>query len=417
MIFRLLLLILLSLCGLAQDRYQGQTIEAILAAGGIIHLPVGVHIIHSTVVLAPGTQLVCDPGAEITDDPTRHLAAMLVTHGVGIAATGCTLRSRGAVNILAPGSGTFQLVLNQITFQSENDAHGIWIDQPDVGEVSVMHSSFDRLTYAVGVNVHAGNLKGLRIEGNTFTNIHADGVEINNPVTNDCCGIRLLEGQTASAISIKNNIFSVVHHAKSNLSAGFCIGVAGAHDVTIEDNSCVAWNEGIHIEDRAFDIKVIHNRISTDYSAGHPYQAGIQAIDGHDIIIEKNELAKAEADGIFISYDPRHQVSNFTVSDNIISDCGDAGIFVAGGSLGPMNGVIANNEIYGCRRQIALSGTLTKLAIRNNRLGNGRGCPFSRNANVNLEMIQFSANVDRISGKLILPACAPIEEDSVGIRR
>ncbi len=386
----------------------GQTDSSSPAAGngdqffantGDVHIPAGVYILHRTAMVRSDTRIRCDKGATLTDSPTTKLGSLLKIEGRNISIDGCELVSQVSPIIVALGSHTRLLSLSNNSFRSLHFAHAIWIDSPDIHQIEITGNRFDHVGYGIGQNVHAGDLSDMRIADNVFISLLGDGVELNNPVTSNCCGMKLTT-TTASKVVIIHNIFNLTRLPGSNRNAGFCVGVAGAHDITIESNHCAAWNEGVHIEDRAYSIKIINNQITTNDGTGHPYQSAIQVIDGHDIDIENNELG-GMGDGIHIDYDPTHQVNDIRIVGNNIVGCRGVGISVATGSLGPIDAQILRNTIEGCGLPVVLIGNVIKMTIAGNKFTGGDKCPFNYGPRTKRSAVNIHDNVDTNSGKPI----------------
>jgi hypothetical protein len=388
--------------------------DMLFVAAGDIHIPVGVYTLHRTAIVRSDTRIRCDRGAALTDSPTSKLGALLKIEGHNISIDGCELFSQASPLIVAVGSHTGVLSLSNNSFHSVHFAHAIWIDSPDIHDVEVTRNRFEHVGYGVGQNVHAGDLSEMRIADNVFINLLGDGVELNNPVTSNCCGVKL-KTTTASKIVIVHNTFNITRLPESNRNAGFCVGVAGAHDVTIESNRCAAWNEGIHVEDRAYSVKIINNQITTNDSTGHPHQSAIQVIDGHDIDIENNEIG-GMGDGIHVDYDPTHQVNDIKIVGNNIAGCRGVGISIATGSLGPIDANILRNTIGSCGLPMVLIGNLIKMTIAGNKFTDGDKCPFNYGARTKRSEVNVYDNVDTYSGKPIadceVEAPAPLQPTS-----
>jgi hypothetical protein len=190
------------------------------------------------------------------------------------------------------------------------------------------------------------------------------------------------------------------------MNAGFCVGIAGAHDIDVSNNDCISWHEGVHIEDRAYNIKVVGNSITTDDHTGTGAQAAIQIIDGHHMVIAKNTIKDASRDGIHLDYDPTHQASDIEITQNEITGCGRYGLFIAGGSIGPMNSKIHDNVISGCAEPIFLTGKLQSLSIRSNRLTPKNGCIFHFEKQQNPGDVDIKDNQDPSAGAGATATCA-----------
>jgi hypothetical protein len=246
----------LALMGYGQ-KISAQDIDQLVSKGGPVHLQTAYQLTHPLVIQS-NTQITCDAGVSLSDVPALKLASVLQIKGHNVSIEGCDIYSNSTpvVIVLGAHSSGISLVRNHI--HSLDQAHGVLIDAPDIRGVKIDNNAIDDVKYGILQNVHAADLTDVSIDGNTFSNVWADAIELNNPVTNDCCGIRLADVR-ASGLTIRHNKFRVPKHVGSHAGAGFCVGVAGAHDVDILDNDCIAWNAGVHVEDRAYNIKILGN--------------------------------------------------------------------------------------------------------------------------------------------------------------
>jgi hypothetical protein len=360
---------------LAHGRALGaEGIDALVAGGGAVHLQ-ATYSLTQTLTIPSHTHITCDSNARISDDPTRKLQMVIQATGTDISIEGCDINANAAPVIVAIGGHSSGISIARNHIHSVNHAHGILLDAPDIHGIKITGNAVTDVGYGILQNVHAADLTDVTIDGNSFSNVWADGVELNDPVTVNCCGIQLTNVR-ASAVTIRHNNFSIPKHPGSNAGAGFCVGVAGAYDIEISDNECVAWNEGIHVEDRAYNIKILRNTVTTDDKDGHSDQSAIWIIDGQHMAISGNTIKNAVGDGIHLTYDPTHQTSDIEISENKITGCGRYGLFIAGGSLGPMNSEIHHNQISGCGAPVYLTGKLKFLSIHSNRLEAKDGCVF-----------------------------------------
>ncbi len=369
---------ILALLGYGQ-KTSAQSIDQLVSKGGTVHLGTAYQLTH-TLIIPSNTRITCDAGGSLSDLPGLKLDSLLLIRGQGVSIEGCDIYSNSAHVIMVLGAQSSGVSLIHNHLHSFNHAHGILIDAPNIHGV-----------------VHAADLTDVSIDGNTFSNIWADAIELNNPVTNDCCGIRLTDVR-ASGVAIRHNKFRVPKHAGSSAGAGFCVGVAGAHDIDILDNDCIAWNAGVHVEDRAYNIKILGNLISTDDHEKNGEQAAIWINDGQNITLAQNKIKNTAGDGIFISYDATHQASNIEIAGNEITGCGRYGLFIAGGSLGPMNSRVHDNTVSGCAVPVFLAGKLKSLSFHSNRLGAKSGCVFQIAKDTNKVDIDMKSNTDPDSG-------------------
>ncbi len=386
---------ILALLGYGQ-KTSAQNIDQLVSKGGTVHLGTAYQLTH-TLIIPSNTRITCDAGVSLSDLPGLKLDSLLLIRGQGVSIEGCDIYSNSAHVIMVLGAQSSGVSLIHNHLHSFNHAHGILIDAPNIHGVKIDNNAIDDVQYGILQNVHAADLTDVSIDGNTFSNIWADAIELNNPVTNDCCGIRLTDVR-ASGVTIRHNKFRVPKHPGSSAGAGFCVGVAGAHDIDILDNDCIAWNAGVHVEDRAYNIKILGNLISTDDHEKNGEQAAIWINDGQNITLAQNKIKNTAGDGIFISYDATHQASNIEIAGNEITGCGRYGLFIAGGSLGPMNSRVHDNTVSGCAVPVFLAGKLKSLSFHSNRLGAKSGCVFQIAKDTNKVDIDMKSNTDPDSG-------------------
>ncbi len=386
---------ILALLGYGQ-KISAQNIDQLVSKGGTVHLGTAYQLTH-TLIIPSNTRITCDAGVSLSDLPGLKLDSLLLIRGQGVSIEGCDIYSNSSHVIIVLGAQSSGVSLIHNHLHSFNHAHGILIDAPNIHGVKIDNNVIDDVQYGILQNVHAADLTDVSIDGNTFSNIWADAIELNNPVTNDCCGIRLTDVR-ASGVTIRHNKFRVPKHPGSSAGAGFCVGVAGAHDIDILDNDCIAWNAGVHVEDRAYNIKILGNLISTDDHEKNGEQAAIWINDGQNITLAQNKIKNTAGDGIFISYDATHQASNIEIAGNEITGCGRYGLFIAGGSLGPMNSRVHDNTVSGCAVPVFLAGKLKSLSFHSNRLGAKSGCVFQIAKDTNKVDIDMKSNTDPDSG-------------------
>jgi len=386
---------ILALLGYGQ-KISAQNIDQLVSKGGTVHLGTAYQLTH-TLIIPSNTRITCDAGVSLSDLPGLKLDSLLLIRGQGVSIEGCDIYSNSSHVIIVLGAQSSGVSLIHNHLHSFNHAHGILIDAPNIHGVKIDNNAIDDVQYGILQNVHAADLTDVSIDGNTFSNIWADAIELNNPVTNDCCGIRLTDVR-ASGVTIRHNKFRVPKHPGSSAGAGFCVGVAGAHDIDILDNDCIAWNAGVHVEDRAYNIKILGNLISTDDHEKNGEQAAIWINDGQNITLAQNKIKNTAGDGIFISYDATHQASNIEIAGNEITGCGRYGLFIAGGSLGPMNSRVHDNTVSGCAVPVFLAGKLKSLSFHSNRLGAKSGCVFQIAKDTNKVDIDMKSNTDPDSG-------------------
>jgi hypothetical protein len=387
---------IVAFAGLSQMIFA-QSVDQLVSKGGEVHIRTAYQLGH-TLVIPSNTHITCEAGASLFDNPSGKLGSVLQIKGSGITIEGCDIYANSApvlINFASHSSG-ISLVRNRL--HSFDHAHGVLIDAPDIHGIKINNNTFDEVGYGILQNVHAADLTDVTIDGNSFSNVWADAIELNDPVTVNCCGVQLTDVR-ASGIAIKHNKFRIPKHADSNAGAGFCVGVAGAHDIDISDNDCIAWNQGVHIEDRAYNIKIVGNSITTDDHGSNGEQSAIWIIDGQHMNIARNQIQDAAGDGIHLTFDPTHQASDVEITGNRIAGCGRNGLFIAGGSLGPMNTRIHDNTVSRCAAPVFLAGNLKALSFHSNRIDAKNGCAFAIPKNTNKADVDIKDNKDANSGE------------------
>jgi hypothetical protein len=393
---------LLALVGCA-ERISAQNIDQLVSKGGQVRLHASYSLVH-TLVVPSNTQVSCDSGVTLSDGAAHDLNSVIRINGQNVSIKGCDIQSNSTRVIVNLGAHSSDVSLIGNHIHSSIHAHGILIDSADIHRVKIENNTIDDVGYGILQNVHAGDLTDLTIEGNTFSNVWGDAIELNNPVTNDCCGMRLTDVR-ASRVTISHNKLRVPKHPGATPGSGFCVGIAGAHDVEVSDNDCIAWNAGVHVEDRAYNIKIVGNSISSDDRETNGEQSAIWIVDGQHLTVSQNTIAGTAGDGIHLDYTPMFQASDIEISGNQITACGRYGLFIAGGSLGPMNGRIHDNTVVGCAKPIALIGRLRALSIHSNSLDAKNGCVFDTSKNTNKGEVEIRDNKDPVSGAAANATC------------
>jgi hypothetical protein len=393
---------ILALLGFGQ-KISAQDIDLLVSKGGQVRLRTAYQLTH-TLVVSSNTRITCDTGGSLSEAPTVKMDSVVQIKGQGISIEGCEVYSNSAPVLIVLGAHSSRISLVRNHLHSSNHAHGVLIDAPDIHGVTIENNAFDDVGYGILQNVRAADLTDVSIDGNTFLNVWGDAIELNDPVTSNCCGAQLTDVR-ASGVTIKHNKFRVPKHAGSHVGAGFCVGIAGAYNIEISDNDCVAWNEGVHVEDRAHNIKILGNSITTDDHDGNLEQSAIWIIDGQHMTVAQNKIKNAAGDGIHLTYDATHQPSDIEIAGNEVTGCGRYGLFIAGGSLGPMNSSIHDNTVSGCAVPVFLTGKLKSVSIHSNRLEAKNGCVFHLSKETNKIDLDMKDNSDPNSGADASASC------------
>jgi Right handed beta helix region len=288
--------------------------------------------------------------------------ALGVTSGKSLVGNGSTILSDGAAPILSLG-GTSTTVCGVFVVQMGTAADaplvgvsagatgiaftnggvagtgpiGLYIEPGGpTGPVLVQGNVFKGTHYPILLN--AGNQgtsltnyqHDITIDRNSFTGAGVDAIEINSPVFN------LAEGSQVPGIAVYN--VAITNNSMSQ-QGEFGIGFAGGTNSilcgNVIDNTGSppgsANIQGIHIEDRAANVKVIGNRIShTDGTA--TFHSAIEVLQSNHIYLFDNVIEDTTAgSGIELGWDPKggHNDHCF-VSGNHVAGSGVYGIDVGG---------------------------------------------------------------------------------------
>ncbi len=245
---------------------------------------------------------------------------------------------------LAPA--TTNVTIQDCTFTGAQALAGVHIDNPDIEGVRILDSTFDGIVYGVLTNTTQlspteltdvdKHLFDLTVEGNTMTELSGDGVEINSPVMLYAPYNSGVPGVAAHGITIKSNTIRAPH--SDRIERGFCIGIAGASDVTIEGNileDC-KW-QGIHLEDKASDLLIVDNQIrrvvgneADDASGWTTARSGILLLDVDHVDIFRNTIESVVDVGVELSYDGTHFVHDVRVAETSVTTAGTYGFFAGG---------------------------------------------------------------------------------------
>jgi hypothetical protein len=215
---------------------------------------------------------------------------------------------------------------------------GLAFERENMRDITIENCSFEWLKYGVLTNSDASDharavarntpiLSDLRVLNCRFDHISGDAVELNHPGS----------GGLASAIVVAGNTLNVPAGIQADGSAvlaaaGFCVGVAGAHQVRIEANrmSGCRW-QAIHLEDHAKDIIIRGNQILGPGPQG--YQGSklsahlIHILESEAVVIENNSLKNAARSGIHIQCTGEAKPGAILIRDNTIEQGGHIGIY------------------------------------------------------------------------------------------
>jgi parallel beta-helix repeat protein len=303
---------------------RSSVVELVAGATYRVTRPVVVHAGrevdgHGATILGEGpllSVLVID-GSDIRVDSIR-----IVTHAASNHAV--------AINIAARAK---HVSVTHSRFEGPTSVAALNINAPDVEDVTFDDNTVSDGIYGVLTNWQAMRLRHVQIAHNQMFALSGDGIEINFPVLVPPHG-------TGDAMDAPSDIhiFSNTINApgSQSISAGFCIGIAGAHNVEIRDNtlSQCRW-QGIHIEDTAADILIAQNTIA-DVIGQQPadgknwagFRDGILALNSRRITVRGNILSDIPDTGIDFTFDGKTFDAGNTVCGNTLRRIGHFGISV-----------------------------------------------------------------------------------------
>lgn len=199
------------------------------------------------------------------------------TYDDGVASSGFLVRV---------GGGTQHIVVDRCNLWGARATFGIFVNDPYVRDVTITNSRIRGALFGIltstnnydwaSVETYGAHTSHLRIEGNEiFT--RGDGININSPVfnglrpdtpTHTCTypGVDKASGNPNvgnNDIVIRKNRIVGSYLDETKSGRGFCVALAGAKHVVIEDNdldSC-KW-QAIHVEDRCYNVLIVNNRMN-----------------------------------------------------------------------------------------------------------------------------------------------------------
>jgi hypothetical protein len=239
------------------------------------------------------------------------------------------------------GNGAWEAILS----------HSVNTRDITISKNYISNAAYGVLVIGIGLGTTLSNYQsGWTITGNTFRNITGDGIELDS------------NGTGGSGLAL-NNMAVTYNDIEASGStwagAGFCIGVAGAMNLLVANNTMGAckW-QCIHVEDYAsgntFRDNICKGTIGprpSDYSS---YSQGDSAgmiflWTTHDNNILGNIINNAAGTGLEFTWDgtPSDYTYNNTISGNQINNSGAVGILIGGESSQNVNTTVGPSNGYG----------------------------------------------------------------------
>jgi hypothetical protein len=358
------------------------------SAGGILHIPAGEFQTASPIIIDSDNFVVECDGMK-SHLYTAGANALIHIAASGVRINGCNLENKNPTN---PNKN----VVVDVVGDGRTD-------------LSIQNSSIsggDGIYTAVGVNLMGTNMKRINISGNTFAHLWAgvrgapvagdadpkeviisdnmihdvrgNGVTLNYPIDNVCCGHArtVPRGTAGQGFIISNNVIESLTPGPGD--DHFAVAVAGATDVLITNNQLTARLEAVHVEDNASNVSVTNNVIFG--SAANPC---IKIYGSDHISVLGNQMRNCAAEGIFVnegSANGGYSAQYFEVSHNIVNGCGTTGIRLSTGYRGPAYGRVSENLVTGCVDGFIFQDHLDRTEFSDNTATGNKGYGLNLNA-------------------------------------
>lgn len=340
-----------------------QAISDLAGKSGIIYIPDGTYAYptSSLPITVPSNVRLIGSGTKLTGD----VASMISITGSEVVISGITFentKASGAVTI------NFASNVNNISITNNkflgSGTQAVNIATIGIKGIYIANNVFDGVRYGVLTNSGATDVHDIRIIGNRFINIYADGIELNHPSSAPYTS-------AGYDITIQGNYISCPNG--TGATSGVGIGLAGVTRVSIVGNvirNC-RW-QGIHIEDECKHISIVGNII--DGTLNEPAlttNGGIYLIDGDFITVQGNSVYNCNDTGIHFDYDATNNATNSIISGNTVYQS-NIGIKFSGN--GNVDSIIKDNVVNGCTTNgIEITGGGIGLAVRGNISRNNGG--------------------------------------------
>jgi parallel beta-helix repeat protein len=285
-------------------------------------------------IIIHGRRHISGKGAVIIGD--GPMASVLVLAGEDIEIDSLEIQNHSTLNksvTIDVGARARWIRIRRCRFSGVRSVAALNINSPDVKYVVFDDNTVSEGVYGVLTNWRTAHLRHVEINRNRMSGLSGDGIEINFPVLIPPHGTG--DGAAApSDIWILANAISAPR--SQSINSGFCIGIAGAHNVEIRDNtlSNCKW-QGIHIEDTAADIRIIHNTITSvigrqagDKDGWKAYRDGILALNSRRVTVQDNTMLDIPDTGVDFAYDATSFDAGEVICGNIMKRVGRYGISV-----------------------------------------------------------------------------------------
>jgi hypothetical protein len=235
---------------------------------------------------------------------------------------------------------------------------GVGANATGVKHLRVVGCTFDSIGYGVLTDSAANDITDVRVIDNTFIGLTADPVEFNHPTSAGGTGL-------VHAVVSGNHFYNT---AGSGSSAGFGVGIANGHDVTITGNTFrECRNEGIHIEDHSTEVTITGNTIHN--GASH----GMNIIGVTNATVTGNTVVGCAGTGIRFDYSPSTTNDHYTVTGNVTRGNGNGGISVGSDSAKNVTitgNVSTDNTGFGISLVTSNGGSASAVICRDNIANN-----------------------------------------------
>jgi hypothetical protein len=315
---------------LPQDQLSAALTTA-AAAGRAVRLPAGRLVVQRTLWIPAHATLILDPKATIVGSIPGQ---SLVRVQSGSSITGGTIENRSTSDCfdVDVARGATGATIDGVTFRGAR-TNAVYVNAPDVRNLTVRNSRFVGTVYGVLVNPGALRGKALRVEGNEFLRTTADAIEINAAISARANRVR-------DVVVIRN----VVRDMRgSGDGSGFGVGMAGVQGFRVAHNRFIGVrNEAVHLENGTRHGLVRANLVDGGGRTGRTAIAVYRGVDS--VQIRANVVRDVRGGGIGVLWDQVGSSTRITITRNIVDHVSQDGV-VVGGDLGTGPFLVQRNAV------------------------------------------------------------------------
>jgi hypothetical protein len=345
--------------GVAQQDQLARQLNDAASRGYTLQVPKGRVVLTRTLWLPPGATLELAAGAIITGAiPGQSLVRLQSgSHLVGGAVKNTSASDCFDVDV---ANKTRNAVVDGVTFRGAR-ANALYVNAPDVKNLTVRRNLFIDTTYGVLVNGGALRAHGIVIDRNRFTGTTGDAVEINTPYAK--------VADAARDVTVTRNVVRSMRGTGDG--SGFGVGMAGVQGFRIAGNAFYnSRNEAVHLEARSRRGVVDGNIVSRGGTGGRPAIAIYRTVDR--VKVSRNVIVRFRGSGIAVLWDSVGSSTHITVARNLVRGVSADGI-VMGGDTGTGPFVTRDNAVIGAQNGIVTLGVHKNDVVARNLVRDVRG--------------------------------------------